>query len=377
MGKRELVLVLAFVVAGAIVYQFTAPAATPGQRGVVNSVLQHFRQAVHGRPAHASVQKTRTDALDASVSEVRINVRSVDLTVVGEDRADVATTMTVDSDGMDAAEAQRLATATELQVDRAGGGMRFGIHFPEDGRQRAALEIHVPKRFIVRVEAKSGKLDVQQVAAVDAKGNRGESRISDVAGEVALTHRGDTLTVAGAGSIRLTVSGGDAHVSEIRGTASIDVTGSNIDLASIRGPLDVKSRNSDIKLQDAETLEPLLRFDVQSGRLEIDGLQTETRIEGRDTEIRIAMARAVPVTIYNTNDDITMTAPPDAYSLDAVATDGELTIEDGASTGVDVKKAADEHEQRASGAVRGGGPSIMLRNTGGDISIRKREEKEK
>jgi hypothetical protein len=40
-------------------------------------------------------------------------------------------------------------------------------------------------------------------------------------------------------------------------------------------------------------------------------------------------------------------------------------------------KAADERDQRASGAIRGGGPSITLRNTGGDISIRTQDVKEK
>jgi len=199
MGKRELVLVLAFVAAGAILYQLTAPPAAAEHGGVIGTVVQHIRQAVHGRPAHASAETTRTDAVDASVTEVRVAVRSVDLIVVGEERTDVATTMTVDSDGMDDGEAQRLAKATELQIDRAGAGLRFGIHFPVDGRQRATLEIHVPRRFIVRVEAKSGKLDIQQVAAVDVKSNTGESRVADVSGEVSLTHRGDTLKIERAG----------------------------------------------------------------------------------------------------------------------------------------------------------------------------------
>jgi hypothetical protein len=104
-------------------------------------------------------------------------------------------------------------------------------------------------------------------------------------------------------------------------------------------------------------------------------LQTETRIEGRNTEMRVALARAAPLTIYNTAEDVVITAPPDGYTLDAVATDGVLSIDDGPGGGVAVAKAADEREQRASGAVRGGGPTISLRNTNGDISIRKHEGK--
>jgi len=377
MGKRELVLVLAFAAVGAVLYQFTAPPAPPGASSSGGGVFARIQRAIRGRPVHASAETKRTDAVDPSLTELRVKVSSAGVTVVGEDRTDVATTMTVDSDGVDAAEADRLARATTLRVDRAGTGLRLGIDFPDDGLQRATLSIRVPRRFIVRVDEKRGALDVQHVASVDVKGNRGESRLSDIDGEIALTHRGSALSIAGAGSLRLTASGADAHVSGIRGSASVDVAGSSIELSDVRGPLDVRSRNSDIRLRDTKALQPPLRLDMQSGQLDVEGLQTDARIDGRNTEIRIVLARAVALTVYDTDDSITLVAPPDGFTLDAIATNASLSIDDGQGNGVAVVKAADEREQRASGAVRGGGPSIMLRNTGGDISIRNHEQKEK
>lgn len=377
MGKRELVLVLAFVAVGTILYQFTAPPAPAGQSGGLSGLFGHIGRAIRGRPIHASVETTRTTAVDESVTELRVKVSSVALTIVGEDREDVATTMTVDSDGVDDAEAQRLAKATALQIDRAGAGLRLGIDFPEDGAQRATLSIRVPERFIVRVEEKRGLLDIQHVAAVDVKGNRGDSRLSDIEGEIALTHRGSTLTIERAGSLRLNATGAEAKVSAIGGSASIEISGSNIELADVHGPIDVKSRNTDLRLSDVGELQPPLRLDMQSGRLDINGLKTEARIDGRDTEIRVTMARAVPLSISDTEDTITLFAPPEGFTLDAIATDASLSLDDGEKGGVAVVKAADEREQRASGAIRGGGPSITLRNTGGDISVRKQEETEK
>jgi Tfp pilus assembly protein FimT len=379
MGKRELVLMLAFIVAGAIVYQVSAPPLAQGQEGFsFGRLAQHVRQAVHGRPIHASVQTTRTDAVDASTTEVRVNVPLVDLTVVGEDRTDVVSALTVDSDGIDDREAQQLARATTLQVDRAGAGLVFRIDFPREGRQRGSLALRVPKRLLVRVESdnRNGNVDVQHVAAVDVKGNRGTAHVSDIDGEITLMHRGGApVTIARAGSVRLTVTSGDVHVSDIRGNASIETTGSNVELASVRGPLDVKSRNAEVRLHDIAQLQGMLRCDMQSGRLDIDGLQTETRVDARDTEIRISLARAVPVTVYDSADDITIVAPSDGYTLDAVATDGELSIDEREGTGVSVAKAADAREQRAAGPVRGGGPVITLRNSHGDISIRARTGK--
>ena len=379
MGKRELVLVLVFIVAGAVVYQVTAPPLAPGQEGFsVGRLIQHFKQAVHGRPIHASVQTARTDPADASTTELRVNVPALDLTVVGEDRTDVASQLTIDSNGIDEQEAQQLAKATTLQVERAGAGLVMTVHFPREGRQRGALAVRVPKRLLVRIENenRSGKLDVQHVASVDVRSNRGEARLSDIDGEISLTHRAGPLNIARAGSVRLTVSGADAHVSDIRGRASIETNGSNLELANVRGPIDVKSRGADITLRNIADLEPPLRLDMQAGRLDIDGLRTETRVDARNTKIRIAVARAVPITVYNTADDITIAPPPGGYTLDAITSDGELSLDDAHDGGLAVAKAG-EREQRASGPVHGGGPAITLRNRGGDISIRTREEKDK
>ena len=76
-----------------------------------------------------------------------------------------------------------------------------------------------------------------------------------------------------------------------------------------------------------------------------------------------------PVTIYNTGENIVVTAPPGGYALDAVATEGRLTLEDGNF------KPAGEGEQRVTGAVRGGGPTLTLRATRGEIRVRKPEGK--
>ena len=376
MGKRELVLVLAFIVVGAVVYQVTAPPLSPGQEGFsLGRLARHFREAVHGRPSHASVETTRTDPADTSVTEIRVDIPLVDLTVLGDERDDVESKLTVDSDGVDEPEAQRLAKATTLHIDRAGAGLVVKVQFPADGRQRGSLAMRVPKRLLLRVENgnRNGNVDVQHVAGVDIKGNRGTARVSDIDGEISLTHRGAAaLNIARAGSVRLTINSGDAHVSDIRGAASIDTTGSNVELADIVGPLDLKSRNADVRIRNLSHLQPPLRCDMQSGRLEIDGLQTEARIDGRDTEMRITVARAVPITIDNTADDITIVPPPDGYTLDAIATDGELSVDAGVNQSAPVVKAGDEREQRINAPIHGGGPAITIRNAHGDISIRAR-----
>jgi hypothetical protein len=50
-----------------------------------------------------------------------------------------------------------------------------------------------------------------------------------------------------------------------------------------------------------------------------------------------------------------------------VATDGRIRIDDDG-----IKPTGSESEQRATGAVRGGGPTITLRATRADINLRAR-----
>ncbi len=58
-----------------------------------------------------------------------------------------------------------------------------------------------------------------------------------------------------------------------------------------------------------------------------------------------------------------------AIRLDAVAERGRITILDGG-----IAVATSGEEQRASGAVRGGGPTITIRSARGDIVVKPNEK---
>ena len=75
----------------------------------------------------------------------------------------------------------------------------------------------------------------------------------------------------------------------------------------------------------------------------------------------------MPATIYSTGEDIVVTPPPGGYTLDAVATDGRITIDDGDAE-------ADRERDRAARhrAGHGGGPTLTLRATRAEINVRSR-----
>jgi hypothetical protein len=366
MGKRELVLIAVFVAFGIVVFQLTAPPLAPGQEGFsIGRVIQNVRRNMQGRRARAAVETSRTEAIPADVTELRFSLRNTDLTIVGEDRADAAFAMTISSNGTDDQDARRLAALTTLKVEHAASGLAVSIDYPRDGLQTSVLTVRVPKRLAARVEAKSGRLEVSGVAALTSKGNRGDTVVKNVAGEVDLTQRGAALRLTGAGSLRLNAINGDSEVADVRGVTSVDASSAKLELSGIVGPLDVKCRNTDVRLRDAASTKPPLRLDMQSGELNVEGLRTEARIDGRNSEIRITVARPAPLTVYNIGDDITVSLPAGGYTLDAVATDGTISSEDTA-----VQVTGDDREKHAAGAIRGGGPALTLRATRGRIELR-------
>jgi hypothetical protein len=113
-----------------------------------------------------------------------------------------------------------------------------------------------------------------------------------------------------------------------------------------------------------QRLKAPLRINLSGGELQVRGLRVEARIDGRSSHIGVVMDAPAPVTIYNQG-AIAVTAPPGGYSLDAAATEGRITSDDSHITAT-----PDGADARASAQIRGGGPTLTLRSTRGNIEIR-------
>jgi hypothetical protein len=367
MGKRELLLVIAFAVVGVVVYQLTAPPPPPGSQGFsVGALIQHMRRGIQGNRAVAELDRTHVEPVDADVQELRFLLRPTELTLEGEDRTDAEIHMHVTSHAFDDAEAKRTADATALSVTRAGNALVFAINYPREGLQRAKLSLKVPKRLRLRLEPMGGgKLDVTNLASIEVMGVSGDTSIKRVSGLVTLNHRSGSLAIDGAGSLKLTTRGGDTKIQNVEGVITIQAYGGEISLSDITGPAEIEARNTDVRMEGLKMLKAPLRLDLTNGSVRIAGLRTEGRIDGRDTKIDVAFDAAAAMTIYNTSDDISITPPSGGYSLDAVATDGRISVGD--ST---LKPEGNDAEQRVNGAIRGGGPLLTVRATRGDINVR-------
>ena len=368
MGKRELLLIVAFVVIGAVVYQATAPPPAPGERSFSpGRFIESLRRHIRGNPGSADVTTASTHPVGASVTELRIVLRA-DVTVTGEDRADIAAELKVHSNGFDDAEAQQLAKQTVLKIDQAGSRLIATVTFPDPGSQRARLALKIPSRLLTGLDSTSGRLEVAGVAGVELLNTRGEAQIRKIAGRVTGTHRGGTLVVTDSGPVKLSTFGSDVRLEQIRNEVTLTIRGGDLKGSELAGPIDIDANGSDVELEKLDKTGGIVRVNASGGSVSVKGLRTEGRIDARNADVDVIVDRAAPLAIYSEGgNEVDLTPPAGGYQLDAVATNASVSIADGS-----VPVVTDGQQQRATGAVKGGGPTITIRSGRGSITVRAR-----
>jgi hypothetical protein len=378
MGKRELLLIVAFVIVGAVVYQATAPPPGPNDRSFSFSrLMEAARREIRGNRASAETVTTATQPLGPEVTEIRVVGALSELEITGEDRADMESQFRVVSNAFDDAEAKKYAAQTVLKSDRAAFGLTLSVKYPEGrhtGRQRGILVLKVPSRLRVRVESRPGKLLISDVSAVEATNAGGTTTIRKIAGRVNVVHRGGKITIEDAATLKFTGRSTEATVTGVRGDASFSLdNGGELKASKLAGPLDVEARNAEVTLENLDRTRGPIRVNATNGLVRLTGIKTDTRVDGRNTEMDITMAGAAPIAIYNDGEDVVLTPPPGGYRLDAVVVDGRIAPETSAQKlGLEYSQTEQPSEARASGAVNGGGPTITVRATRGNLTLRER-----
>ena len=377
MGKRELLLVICFVVVGVVVYQVTAPTPAPGERGLsLGRLIEAARREVGGNRAVAELTTTTTHAVTSEITELRITGSISEVDVQGQDRSDIESTLFVNSRAYNEAEAKQYAAESKLVADQTASALILRMQFPTPGRQRSTVKLKVPARFRIRVEPGSGTLDVKNVAAVEIAGTRGEVTLSQIAGRVEVSHRGGEVTIQDAGSLDFNGRSGSLKLTGVRGDTSIKMDGGGeITVANLAGSLNLESRNTEVTIENLESTRGPIRVNSIAGSVKIKGLKSEARIDVRNAELDVAMTGAATVAIYTENDRVALTPPPGGYTLDALVIDGEIKPAERISElGLRATRENDK-EARLVGAIKGGGPTITVRATRGDFELMSRDEK--
>ena len=367
MGKRELLLIAGFVVIGTMVYFATAPEAAPGENGFsLGRFVDMVRREVRGNPGSAEVTTATTVPLKPSITELRFEPASANFTIVGEDRADLGCELLVWSNGADDGEARKYASETSLKFTDAGSTLAIGIAYPDPAQQRATLKVRVPRNLAVRVQPSRGKLELTDLTTAEVVEARGQVAVRRISNRLVITHRGGPLTLESIASLKLNSRGSNITLKDLRGQAALQTQAGELRGSMLAGPTEIESNQTRVAIEGFSPAQKPLRLTTVGGSVTLAGVASEVRIDARDTRVEVTVDKPAPLAIYTEGDDpLTVTLPPKGYELEALGIDSRVTATEGLPA---VKTAG--NEQRVSGRVGNGGPTITLRASRAEMTIR-------
>jgi len=364
MGKREILLIAAFLVVGVVAWRLTAPPPAPGQEGFsLARAWRSVRTAVQSDAARATATRGERVRVEATVNRVVVAEFRGELSVVGADGAELAAELTATLSGPDDAEAQRLAQEVRLQLEPDGGDLRVRVILPDVRRPPdLSLRLRVPRRLLVRLSVQARRLEVREVAGLELDVRRGSVTVTGVAGALLGEQRDGELEVSEVGSARLVLRRVDARLARIDGTAIIEATDGDLTVRET-GRLELQARRVDVEVERVRGEAQVAGTDGQVDMREAGG---RLRFEGRRCPLQLNPVPEAGADVSSEGARVELRLPPSGATLDLVASGGEIRVPEG-TLRVDRR----EEVSRATGAVGTGGPSVRVRTTSGDIIVRR------
>jgi hypothetical protein len=360
MGKRELLLIVAFIFAGTLLYQATAP-PSPNGGFSWSGFLQNLRKHVGPRHEYLADERTQKLPIEAATTEVRVSaVQS--LHVEAGDGPDAIAKIQVYSTGTNEEVARELGKRTVLKTATSGDILSLEMEYPPEERQRSVMTLTLPRTLRVRI-ARANTIEVTGVAGVEFDNTRGEATLRNIAGPIRGAHTGGELMFEAVADVDMTARRSDITIKKVSGNVRLDLTGGQLVARDIAGSVNLSANRASIEL---DAVRGALTADLTQGSLEITRLAERARVDARGTEVRLELEKAAPVTAITTDENISVRLPEKVgVSLDATVEDGEIRVPEGAPASKTTGQTA-----RAQGTINGGGPTLALRTTHADIVIR-------
>ena len=372
MGKRELLIALAFIVAGTVAFQFSAPPAKDAAAGFsFAKLIDSARRGMRGNQAYTAPARTTAYPVDADIRELRLQGANGPVKIVGDARTDVSLELTVRSTGENEAAAIAIANKTTVKEDRVGGVLTLQIVFPKEESQTSAMVLKVPQRLPVRMDG-SRETTITNVSAVElTSAARGTTQIDHIAGRVSGEQSGGTITLASVGALKMTLTRARGRISEILGEASLDVRDGDTEIITSRGPLTIEERRGDITIRAHKGP---VNVSGSDGRVRIEGSTAEVTLDLRRAEVDVELATGMGGSLVTSDEELRVTwSDPANVHLDAVATNSTIDAADWALTAT--KSGNDSRLDAVLGQKTSAAPRLSLRNQNATIVIKKSRRK--
>ena len=365
MGKRELLLISGFTVIGLLVYQLTMP-ATADTGGGFAAWWARIRSHVQQQWVEQRYERKVAVPVPATAKTLAIELDRGSVTIVGESRTDVALELSGVIFGSD----QQLATALEKQIavgaTTDGPIMKVELTLPKrdnvERRPRVQLIVKVPARLGIELRLGGGELDVSNVASVHVAKATGRLRFASIAGAVSGELGPGEIDIDHAGSIAIETRNSQVRIVNVEGTFEAEARRGDFRARGIGGAAHLEGHDVEAELED---LAGPLHLTGSGGEVRVRGAKGPITAETERTTLKFTPGTAIAISATTEHDSIELTLPPGGVTLDAATTDGEIRTPEDLFT---VQRDGDN--AKVSGAVRGGGPRIVLRASRGDITVR-------
>jgi hypothetical protein len=364
MGKRELLLLVVFVVLGVGVYQVSAPAAPADGPGFsLSRLVQMARSHFSGPAVRRTVTRTATLTPADGVTTLDLGGVRGAIVVEGADRADIEVRVEVMLGGMDEADLNRQAQALQVALKSEGTVAHAAVAFDQTGRPpRFELHVLMPRRLKAQISGR-GSAEVSGVAGVHLDEFRGELTTEDLRGPVTGEMRDGRAEFGSGATLELRTERGRLRA-EAPASVTLDSAHASIDIVDPAGPITLKQEQCRIEIRG--TGGPV-KVTGEGGTIVLRQVTHPLTIEAERLTVTAELDVPVPTVVTIENDDVEVTLPRSGgVQLEATVSDGELRLPDGLTATIA------EPKQSFAGTIAGGGPLVKLTLDRGTMRVRGR-----
>lgn len=218
----------------------------------------------------------------------------------------------------------------EITITREGASGSGGGWFSSEAKESAEYVVTVPARFHVKLNTSGGSIKTTNLE----------------------------------GNTRINTSGGTLGMADLRGTIQANTSGGSIRLSNCHGGTIVNTSGGSIK---AENGSGDLKLNTSGGSITVDAHDGNVngRTSGGSIKVIMLSQPTAPCTLATSGGSVTAILPADvAIDLDA-STSGGSVYSSFPDAQVDPKK-----KTRLVAPINGGGPTLRLKTSGGNISIK-------
>ena len=366
MGRRELFLIVAFLILGVVVFQVTVPKSTSTSSVGLGDVFKRWQREVSGSKATAVADRTFTATATTATRRVRIEGFSGRLIVSGADGDETTARLKLQVGGTDQADATAAVPGliTEWRVDETE--LVVSVRHPDEWRVQVRrvpgeLTITMPRRLSIHLDVDGGMTEVSDVAGVTLDAGRTNVTLARIAGKVDGEMSDGSLDIRGAASASVQTRRTTVTADGIHADARFESTDGQLELRNVAGNVELEVRRLRARLTQPGGS---VRAEASDVTLEIDDLRGALDVDGARTRVTAHVVALAAMSIDTSDGAVVVTLPAGAVAIDAENEVGPIELPEPAPAG-----QRDGLIERRKARYGDGGPELVLRNKRGPITV--------